>query len=80
MAFIKLYVEYQDNDYVKLLKTENERLKSEVELLKKRCDDISRKAIREFHVNNELVDLLRENGIEFRPSAILSDYKEYYVL
>lgn len=68
---IRLFVEHQDNDYVKRLQAENERLTSEVERLRRDVECVSRKAMYELHVNNELLDVLRENGINHRISADL---------
>jgi len=68
---LKLIVEYQSNDYTKTLENEIQRLKAENVKLERQALDLSHKYGYESHVNNELIDILRDNKIYFRSSAIL---------
>lgn len=70
----RISVEYQSNDYTKSLEKELVELRRQVETLKREVDNNAQKAIYEMHVNNELLDILREHGIYHRPSADLNKY------
>jgi len=67
----KIMVEYQSNDYTKTLENDIERLKTLNKKLEREALDLSLKYGYESHVNNELIDILRDNKIYFRPSANL---------
>jgi predicted nuclease with TOPRIM domain len=67
MKPLRLVVEYQSNDYTKRLEAEKEALRAERDSLKDYIRDLEYRFACEMHVNMELTDKLRDNGIPFRP-------------
>jgi len=71
---IKIALEYQSNDYTKMLEQEINVLKLENKMLKMEVNDAVNKYGYELHINSELCDILHDHGIWFRPSANNSKY------
>lgn len=61
-----IVVELITHDLVKQLQVENKDLLLQLDLLNKRFHDLELRFGYEVHLNSELCDLLRDNGISFR--------------
>lgn len=61
-----IVVELITHDLVKQLQEQNKDLLQQLDFFQKRFHDIELRYGYEVHLNNELCDLLRENGISFR--------------
>lgn len=61
-----IVVELLTHDLVKQLQNENNRLIEQLNIVKKNYHDLELRFGYEVHLNSELCDLLRDNGISFR--------------
>lgn len=71
MKPIRLFIEHQDSDYIKVLQSELEIAKKQYLDLKELHTALEVKYANEMIVNIELNDLLIGNGINYRSSANL---------
>lgn len=59
----------QNNDFVRQLEAERDEALRQVASCVLRMGDLERRLVDEQHVNLQLIDLLRNHGIRYRPSA-----------